>query len=68
MEAGVIAEAERFNLHGLKHRGITDTPGTRAVKQDGAGHVNPAMTVRYDHSVPVVAGPTLPRRKRSGPA
>jgi len=66
--AGVIAEDERFNLHGLKHRGITDTPGTRADKRDGAGHVNPAMTVRYDHSVPVVAVPALPPRKRSGPS
>jgi site-specific recombinase XerD len=61
---GVITEDLRFNLHGLKHRGITDTPGTRDVKRDGAGHVNPAMTVRYDHSVPVVASPTLPATKR----
>jgi len=65
MGAGVIATEDRFNLHGLKHRGITDTPGTRAVKRDGAGHVNPSMTVRYDHDVPVVTAPKLPRRKRS---
>ena len=65
---GVIAEEDRFNLHGLKHRGITDTPGTRADKRDGAGHVNPAMTVRYDHSVPVVAAPALPPRRRPGPS
>ena len=67
LEAGVIPEERRFNLHGLKHRGITDTPGTRAEKRDGAGHVNPAMTVRYDHNVPVVAAPALPRRQRPGP-
>ena len=60
----MIDESQRFNLHGLKHRGITDTPGTRDVKRDGAGHVSPAMTVRYDHAVPVVASPTLPPAKR----
>lgn len=68
IEAGVIAPEDRFNLHGLKHRGITDTPGTRAVKRDGAGHVSPAMTIRYDHDVPVVAAPKLPRRRSSGGA
>ena len=68
IKAGVIAPEDRFNLHGLKHRGITDTPGTRAVKRDGAGHVNPAMTIRYDHDVPVVAAPKLPRRKGPGRA
>ena len=26
IDAGVIAAEDRFNLHGLKHRGITDTP------------------------------------------
>lgn len=68
IDARVIATEDRFNLHGLKHRGITDTPGTRAVKRDGAGHVNPAMTIRYDHEIPVVAAPTLPRRKPPGMA
>ena len=66
IDTGVIAAEDRFNLHGLKHRGITDTPGTRAVKRDGAGHVNPAMTIRYDHDVPVVVAPRLPRRKPPG--
>ena len=66
IDAGVIAAEDRFNLHGLKHRGITDTP--RADKRDGAGHVNPEMTVRYGHSVPVVAAPKLPRARRGNPA
>ena len=60
MSAGVIATEDRFNLHGLKHRCITDTPGTRAVKRDGVGHVSPPMTVRYDHDMPVVTAPKLP--------
>ena len=66
IDSGVIAAEDRFNLHGLKHRGITDTP--RADKRDGAGHVNPEMTVRYGHSVPVVATPKLPRARRGNPA
>ena len=60
IEAGVIAEDQRFSLHGLKHRGITDTRGTRAHKQDAAGHVTPQMTNRYDHELQVVLPPTLP--------
>jgi site-specific recombinase XerD len=51
---GCITPEQRFTLHGVKHRGITDTPGTRAEKQDAAGHVDPRMTERYDHSVPRV--------------
>lgn len=58
---GVIEESERFSLHGLKHRGITDTRGTRAHKQDAAGHVTPQMTDRYDHELQVVQPPTLPK-------
>lgn len=60
IEAGVILEDQRFSLHGLKHRGITDTRGTRAHKQDAAGHVTPQMTNRYDHELQVVQPPTLP--------
>lgn len=32
VEAGVLLEEERYGLHDLKRRGITDTPGTRAEK------------------------------------
>lgn len=44
-----IAEGERFTLHGLKHRGITDS----ADKASG-GHRTERMRQHYDHEVPVV--------------
>lgn len=50
---GVITEAERFSLHDLKRKGGTDTPGTRAEKQDALG-VSEAMMKVYDKSVPQV--------------
>jgi integrase len=53
---GKIAPEERFTLHGLKHRGITDTPGTPADKQQASGHRTMAMAQRYSHDVPVVEG------------
>jgi site-specific recombinase XerD len=52
--AGKITAEERFGLHALKHRGITDTPGTRGEKQLASGHKNERMLDTYDHSVPVV--------------
>lgn len=48
----VIDEAERFALHGLKHRGITDGENKSA-----GGHVTEAMRQHYDHEVPVVQPP-----------
>lgn len=54
---GVIEEAQRFSLHGLKHRGITDTEGNLADKQEAAGHKTQEMTRRYSHDVPVVKPP-----------
>lgn len=48
---GVISEGERFALHGLKHRGVTDTKGN---KKEASGHVTDAMLHVYDHSLPVV--------------
>lgn len=65
IDSGVIPAEARFNLHGLKHRGITDTQGTRAHKQDAGGHVTPQMTVRYDHELPVVEPPRLPRKPQT---
>ncbi len=53
IDQGVLTEGERFSLHGLKHRGITDTPGNAADKQTAAGHRTPQMTERYNHAVPV---------------
>ncbi|PPT94928.1 integrase [Xanthomonas arboricola pv. arracaciae] len=54
---GAITAEQRFSLHGLKHRGITDTEGTRADKQEAAGHATQQMTNRYAHDVPVVQPP-----------
>jgi hypothetical protein len=52
IETGVIDDASRFGLHGLKHRGITDTP--KADKKAGGGHKTEAMTNLYDHELQVV--------------
>lgn len=54
IEAGVITAEERFGLHDLKRRGITDTPGTRADKQLASGHRDESMLDVYDHSIPLV--------------
>ncbi|WP_052756137.1 hypothetical protein [Lysobacter capsici] len=66
IEAGTIPKAEWFALHGLRHRGITDTRGGRAVKQDAAGHVSPQMTDLYDHEVMEVDPPAAPEDDESG--
>ena len=57
----IIPEEDRFTLHGLKHRGITDTKGTRAVKHDAGGHATMEMTNRYDHDLPLVSPPKRPK-------
>lgn len=54
VEAGVITDAERFTMHGLKHRGITDTGGGRAAKNEAAGHKDAKMTDHYNHELSVV--------------
>jgi len=51
---GTITAEERFGLHDLKRRGITDTAGTRAVKQEASGHRDEAMMDVYDLSLPLV--------------
>ncbi|WFC43214.1 integrase [Pseudoxanthomonas sp. SE1] len=53
IEAGVITEEQRFSLHDLKRKGVTDTKGTKRDKQDAAGLTEPMMNV-YDLSVPLV--------------
>lgn len=63
MREGVIAEEDRFALHGLKHRGITDTEGNFGDLQDGSGHTNERTVRRYAHQVPVVQPPKLPATK-----
>jgi hypothetical protein len=59
---GVIAADERFALHGLKHRGVTDTKGN---KKEASGHVTDAMLHLYDHSMPTVDESSSDRKKPS---
>jgi len=54
IENKVITAEERFGLHDLKRKGITDTDGTRADKQEASGHKSAAMMDVYDLSVPIV--------------
>jgi site-specific recombinase XerD len=54
IETGVIAEQDRFNLHGLKHRGITDTAGNKGDKKSASGHKTDAALEEYDHEIPTV--------------
>lgn len=51
----VLAEDEVFTLHGLKHRGITDSKD----KASG-GHRTERMRQRYDHETPLVEPAELP--------
>lgn len=57
IEEGVITKEERFGLHDLKRRGITDTKGTRHEKQEASGHRSASMMDTYDLSVPIVSWP-----------
>lgn len=59
MAEGIIDQESRFALHGLKHRGITDSED----KASG-GHVTEAMRQLYDHSVPVVKAAVKPKKER----
>ncbi len=52
--AGVLPEDQLFSLHGLKHRGMTDTAGDKGQKRTAGGHKSEAMVDRYDHELPVV--------------
>lgn len=54
IEDGTITAEQRFGVHDLKRRGITDTVGTRADKQEASGHRDGAMMDVYDLSVPLV--------------
>ena len=54
---GVIEEEQRFGLHDLKRRGITDTQGTRHDKREASGHRSDAMMDIYDLSIPTVPHP-----------
>ncbi len=54
IDDGVITKDERFTMHGLKHRGITDTEGGKEAKQAASGHKTREMVNLYDHEVAVV--------------
>lgn len=54
VEAGVIDAGHKFGLHGLKHRGVTDTAGTVADKKQASGHRTDAMAEHYNHELAVV--------------
>lgn len=54
IEDGAIAAEDRFGLHDLKRKGITDTPGNRADKQEASGHRDDSMMDVYDLSRPLV--------------
>ncbi|WP_099589868.1 hypothetical protein [Stenotrophomonas maltophilia] len=54
-EDPLLKPGEEFTLHGLKHRGITDSE-----KPEDGGHKSAAMRDRYDHRLPVVKPASLP--------
>lgn len=47
----ILSQGERFGLHSLKYRGVTDTKGD---KKEASGHKTDAMMHVYDHSLPLV--------------
>jgi len=51
----IITPEQRFALHDMKRRGIADTVGTRADKQEASGHRDAKMMDVYDHSIPTVS-------------
>lgn len=55
IEKQVLTEEQRFGMHDFKRKGITDTVGTRADKQQASGHKDESMMDVYDLSVPVVS-------------
>lgn len=48
LKLGIIQNSERFSLHDLKRKGITDTKGD---KQKASGHHDPKMLAIYDKSI-----------------
>lgn len=53
-EKKVLTEKQRSGMHDFKRKGITDTAGTRADKQQASGHKDESMVDVYDLSVPTV--------------
>lgn len=54
IEKCLLTEEQRFGLHDFKRKGITDTVGNRAEKQQASGHKDESMMDVYDLSLPVV--------------
>lgn len=54
IDSGIMTREQRFGLHDLKRRGVTDTGGTKADKQEATGHKSADMIDIYDHSISVV--------------
>lgn len=54
VKSGEITAAQRFGLHDLKRKGISDTPGNIHDKQTASGHRSESMMTIYDHSVATV--------------
>lgn len=54
IEKDIITKDERFSPHDLKRKGISDTQGTRADKQEASGHRTQRMMDVYDKSIPLV--------------
>lgn len=48
---GILCQEDRFGLHSLKHRGVTDTKGDKRL---ASGHKTNAMLHLYDHEIPTV--------------
>lgn len=61
IEAGVITQEQRFTLHPVKRRGVTDTTGNRADKQTASGHKDEKMLDIYDMELPIVK-PAEPKK------
>lgn len=64
LKAGVIDSADRFSMHDLKRRGVTDTTGTRGEKQQASGHRSEAMLDVYDLDVPIVDSAATSRARK----
>jgi len=54
IEEGVMKEEEKFGLHDMKRRGVTDTVGTRADRLEASGLSDYKILNTYDKSKPIV--------------
>lgn len=50
----ILTEEQRFSLHQLKRKGITDRPGSKAEKQTASGHHSVQQLNVYDMAAPLV--------------